>query len=73
MARQPDAQEDPRMFITHKIHIAPVSMEEAVAKAQAKTDPRPLDDILASIAAENNKQVKTASAGKSRKNGGSCT
>lgn len=47
-------------FITNRIHLAPVSLGDVVAKAQNKADPRPLEDILASIA-EGNKQVKTAS------------
>ena len=47
-------------FITNRIHIAPVSMEDAVAKAKEKVEPRSLDEVLASIA-EGNKQVKTAS------------
>jgi hypothetical protein len=49
-------------FISNKIHVAPVSMEDAIAKAKEKAEPRSLDDILASID-ESNKQVKTASTG----------
>jgi hypothetical protein len=47
-------------FISNRIHVAPVSMEDAVAKAKEQAEPRSLDDILASIDA-GNRQVKTAS------------
>ena len=49
------------MFISSKITMKPVSLEDAVKKAQAKAEPRDLDTLLSDLEAQNNGQTRTAS------------